>query len=62
MTNAKHAEIMTAIQTLKAVTGSQWLAFMKKDEDKLPYLIADVAGRMDSAVRTLCPPGYEIDR
>lgn len=62
MTETKRAEIMAAVQTLKAVKGREWLSFMKADEETLPYLIDDVADSMHTAVRTLCPPGYEQDR
>lgn len=62
MTDARRTEIMAALQTLDKVSGQEWSSLMKADEEKLPYLIANIAGSMELAVRTLCPPGYEIDR
>lgn len=58
----RNAEIMAALKTLKPVRLKEWMTFFAQDEDKLPYFAADVAENIDSAVRELCPPGYEIDR
>jgi hypothetical protein len=62
MTDIRDSEIMTALQILDTVSLKEWLQFMKKDEDNLPYWIADIARMLNGAVWTLCPPGYEVDR
>ncbi len=58
----RELEVLNALKLLKKTTRKELLEFMKVNEDKLPYFIADVAEHIHNAVKELCPPGYEIDR
>jgi hypothetical protein len=62
MTNKRRDEILAAFKLLNDVNHNEWMTLMRADYDKLPYRLSEFGDYLGSAVRELCPPGFEIDR
>ena len=50
-----------AFELLDKLSSDDWEAFLRPDE-QLQYRAASLGSRMNSAVRFICPPGFEVDR
>jgi hypothetical protein len=54
-------KVREAFELLDKLSLTDWEKFLLPEE-RLQYRAADLGNRMNSAVRDICPPGFEIDR